>query len=112
MEENEEINTKEEVKKSIESYGYLHDSCPEGEDPAEYEDYTEEEVNNFSLEMRCCYYLCAYNKRIHPQTIEEWAKLIGWIQFDMDGCFYKCAVRCAIESAERLIEFVKKEKIG
>lgn len=72
-------------------------------------EYIEEEIEAFSLEMRCCFFVQPFNKSILPKTVEEWATEVGWLQFDIDGCFYDCAVRQAIKEASRLIEFVKKE---
>lgn len=69
--------------------------------------YTLEEINGFSLEMRCCYFLMPFNKKIAPTTVEEWAAEVGFLLHDGEGCFYEGARKHAIEDANALIGFVK-----
>ncbi len=75
----------------------------------DFDQYTKEEINSFPLEIRCCYYIVPFNKKCNPKSIEQWAKEVGWINYNMDGCFQKCATRIAIEEANRLLAFIQKE---
>jgi len=86
----------------------MGDACLQCNGNPDAVDFTPEEVEKFPLEMRCCFHLQGWNKLIHPQSIDEWAELIGWLNYNVDACFYKCAVRKAKETARKLGEFVKR----
>lgn len=72
-----------------------------------YEDLTEEEIANLSIEMRCCYFLHPWNKRMTGTTVEEWARQLGFTMFTTDSIPVGQGIHTAIKQATELVKFVK-----
>ena len=68
--------------------------------------YTIDQINSFSLEIRCCYYLTPFNTRFMPRTIEEWAANVGYLKHEVDGTTGANAIREAINEAKTLSIFI------
>ena len=108
-EDYERISSKEQTKLSTEAYDCCDNMWQFRDFDDEFRDYTKKEIDAFPFEIRCCYYIHPFNKKINPKTVKDWAEKIGWLCYDRDDCFYNCTVQGAIIEANALIKFVKRE---
>jgi hypothetical protein len=76
--------------------------------------YTDEEVDKFPLEIRCCFHLQPWNRKYMPKSIDDWAEIIGFILFltspgSRETIPIPKAVEIAASEARRLHGFLVRE---
>ena len=70
-------------------------------------------IDDLPIELRVCYHIQPWNNTFVPESVENWADVIGWVCFrhGPQGEFQdkEISVQTAIAEAQRLLNFLQRE---